>query len=95
MQRGKKFKFDNMNKWDMHNQDAVLENDTLKRLWDFGIQMIHLISARRPDLILKEKLATVVGGDTKAPFSVATTPRCRGWRYSIPWIALLYPWSSP
>ena len=38
------------------------------------------------------KLATVVEGDPKAPFSIATIPRCRGGRYSFPWIAPLYPW---
>ena len=37
------------------------------------------------------KLATVVEGDQKAPFSIATTPRSSGGRYSFPWIALLYP----
>ena len=41
--------------------------------------------------ISKVKLATIVEGDPKAPFSIATTPRCRGGRYSIPWIAPLYP----
>ena len=30
-------------------------------------------------------------GDPKAPFSIASTPRCRGGRYSFPWIAPLYP----
>ena len=25
------------------------------------------------------KLTTLVEGDPKAPFSIATTPRCRGW----------------
>ena len=43
----------------------------------------------------KVKLATIVEGDPKAPFSIATTPRCRGGRYSIPWIAPLYPWTVP
>ena len=38
------------------------------------------------------KLETVVEGNQKAPFSIATTPRCRGGRYSLPWIAPLYPW---
>ena len=37
------------------------------------------------------KLATVIEGDQKAPFSIATTPRCRGRHYSFPWIAPLYP----
>ena len=41
------------------------------------------------------KLATLVEGDPKAPFSIAATPRCRGGRYSFPWIAPLYPWSVP
>ena len=38
------------------------------------------------------KLATVVEGDLKGPFSLATTPRCRGGRYSFSWITSLYPW---
>ena len=41
--------------------------------------------------ISKVKLATVVEGDQKAPFSIATTLKCRGGRYSFPWIAPLYP----
>ena len=36
-------------------------------------------------------LATLVEGDPKAPFSIATTPRCRGGCYSYPRIAQLYP----
>ena len=36
-------------------------------------------------------LATVVEGSPKAPFSIATTPRSGGGRYSFPWIAPL-PW---
>ena len=38
------------------------------------------------------ELATVVENDLKAPFSIASTPRCRGGRYFIPWNAPLYPW---
>ncbi len=37
------------------------------------------------------KLATVVKGDPKAPFLIATTPKCRGGHYSFPWIAPHYP----
>ena len=40
-------------------------------------------------------LVTVVEGDPKIPFSIATTPRYRGRRYSFPWIAPLNPWSLP
>ena len=41
-------------------------------------------------LLVKVKLATVVESNLKAPFSIVTTPRCRGVRYSFPWIAPLY-----
>ena len=51
----KKFKFDHTNKWYMHNPAPVLENDTHKLLWDFDIHTNHLISARRPDLIIINK----------------------------------------
>ena len=34
------------------------------------------------------KLSTIVEGNLKAPFSIATTPMCRGGRYSFP--GLLY-----
>ncbi len=39
---------------------------------------------------LVSKLATVVEGDQKAPFSIATTLKYKGGRYSFPWIAPLY-----
>ena len=36
----------------MHNPALILGNDTHKLLWNFDIQTDHLISARRPDLII-------------------------------------------
>ena len=39
----------------MHNPAPVLENNTHKLLWDFDVPMDHLISARRPDLIIIDK----------------------------------------
>ena len=48
----KKFKFDHTKKWYMHNAASVIENDTHKLLWDFDIHADHLISARKPDLII-------------------------------------------
>ena len=36
----------------MHNPKAILENETHNLLWDFEIQIDHLISARRPDLVI-------------------------------------------
>ena len=41
------------------------------------------------------QIPTVVEGDQKAPFSTATTLRCKGERCSFPWIAPLYPWYIP
>ena len=48
---------------------------------------------------VKVKLPTVVEGDQMAPFSIATTPRCRGGRYSfsldcstLPLMLTLYCW---
>ena len=35
-------------------------------------------------LLSKVKLPILVKGDPKTPFSIATTPRCRGERYSFP-----------
>ena len=48
----KNSKFHHRNKWYMHNLESILENDTHKPLWAFHIQTDHLISARRPDLIV-------------------------------------------
>ena len=42
-------------------------------------------------LFIVSKLATIVEGKQEAPFSIATTPRCRGGCYSFPGIAPLYP----
>ena len=43
---------------------------------------------RRTNSKVKVKLATIVEGNPKAPFSIATTSMCRGGRYSFP--GLLY-----
>ena len=55
IERCMKFKFDLTNKWYMHNPTSVLENETHQLLLDFEIQTDHLISARRPDLIIIHK----------------------------------------
>ncbi len=39
----------------MHNTESVLGNETQALLWDFKIQRDHLISARRPELIIFKK----------------------------------------
>ena len=53
---------------------------------------VTVVGKGRSTMNLKEKLVTLVEGDPKAPFSTATTLRCREGCYSIPWIAPLYPW---
>ena len=50
-----KFKFDHTNKWYMHYPAPVLEKDTHNLLWEFDIHTDHLISSRRPDLIMINK----------------------------------------
>ena len=39
----------------MYNPESVLENEMHKILWDFEIQMDHLISAWRPDQVIVNK----------------------------------------
>ena len=51
----KKFKLDHTNKWYIPNAAAVLENNIHNLVWDFDIQTDHLISTRRPGLILTNK----------------------------------------
>ena len=46
----------------------------------------------KPIGLSEVKLATVVEGDQKASFSIATTSRWRREHKSFPWIAPLYPW---
>ena len=49
------FKFDPTNKCYMYNTESVLEIETHKVLWDLEIQMDHLFSVRRPDLVIVNK----------------------------------------
>ena len=51
----KKLIFDHFTKWYMHKPESVLENEMHKILWDFEIQIDHLILARRPDLVIVKK----------------------------------------
>ena len=60
----------------MYNPASVLENDTHKLLWDFDIHTDHLISARRPDLIIinkkeKKRICKIVD------FAVLAEPRIK------------------
>ena len=51
-------RFGYTNKRYKHNSESVLENDIQKLLWDFEIQTDHLVSARRPDLVIINKTIT-------------------------------------
>ena len=51
----KKPKFYQMNKWYMHSPESVQENEMHNLLWDFEIQMEHLISARSSDSHQRKK----------------------------------------
>ena len=63
----KKLKFNYTNKWYIHNPESDLQNDTHKLLWDFDIQTNHLISARRPDLMIINKKRTCKFEDFDVP----------------------------
>ena len=51
----KKLKFNYTIKWYVHKPESILEYEMHKILLDFEIKMDHLISARRPDLVLINK----------------------------------------
>ena len=54
------------------------------------VALLHSLSDYFPRERNKVKLATVVEGNSKAPFSIATAMRCTGGRYSFPSIRTLY-----
>ena len=46
--------------WWKHNPDSVVENNSVKILWDFNIFVDHVISARQPDTVVIDKVSSVV-----------------------------------
>ena len=66
-----------------HSKDK--DKSSQHKLWDWHVT----INRYTP---YKVKLASVVEGNQKALFSIATTPRCRRGCYSFPCIASLYSW---
>ena len=46
--------------WWKHNPASVVENNSVKSLWDFNIFVDHVISARRPDIVVIDKVFSVV-----------------------------------
>ena len=61
-------------------------------IWPFCVKQ-GFVNIYKKILLKQVMLVILVESDRKAPFSIATTPRCRGGWYSIPWFATLYPWS--
>ena len=39
---------------------SIVENNSVKILWDFNIFVDHVISARRPDIVVIDKVSSVV-----------------------------------
>ena len=70
------------------------ENLAINFLLDLGFSAFLLILFTDPVPWNLCKLVTSLEGDPKAPFSIATTLRCRKGRYSIFRIVPFYPRSS-
>ena len=63
--------------------NAVMNDNTLRfvsGIFDFSFRVSNISLLSK----VKVKLATIVEGNPKAPFSIATTPMCGGERYSFP-----------
>ena len=78
-------KCDHTTKWLVHKPESVLENETKKNslgIWDtkrslYPSQTTQTSNSQQKR-VSKLKLATVIEGDPKARFSIATTPRYTG-----------------
>ena len=46
--------------WWKHSPGSVVQNDSVKILWDFNIFVDHLIYARWPDIVVIDKDASLV-----------------------------------
>ena len=63
----KKKKFKHPNEWNIPKFELVLEKETHKVLLDFEVQMDHLTSARRSDLLIT-LVYKEIEASTKIPF---------------------------
>ena len=75
----------------MHNPVPVLENDTHKLRWDFDIRKDHLISARRPDLIIinkKKRIFKIVDFVVPADHRIKLKECEKNDKYQL-WLVLL------
>ena len=51
----KRYELPHVKNWYEHVAEKVLENQKAKILWDFSIQTDHIIQARRPGIVVKDK----------------------------------------
>ena len=51
----KRLKFDHTTKWYIQKPESIQEKGAHKILRDFYLPAVHLISVRRPDLVLRKK----------------------------------------
>ena len=83
-----------------------IDNERLSNIFSWWLEDILIFAVRSkgtiafnkfPDFVSTKyaKLTSLVEGDPKARFSIATKPTCRGGRYFIPKIAPPCSWSSP
>ena len=75
-------------------KDGICSSPRQNEVWQKAFFKVEAHRLKHTWLV-KVKLVTIVKGKPKAPFSIATRPRCRKGCYSFPWIAPLYPWYLP
>ena len=51
-----KLGFNRAKLWYKHEPESAVENENFKILWDFTIQSNHIIEARRPDIVVVDKV---------------------------------------
>ena len=67
-----KLGFNRARLWYEHEPESVAENENFKIFWDFTIQCDHMIEARRPDIVVVDKVKketmiidVAIPGDTR------------------------------
>jgi len=58
--------------WWKHSPNSVVENECVKILWDFNVYVDHMISARRPDIIVIDKAVILIDVSIPADENIFT-----------------------
>ena len=72
--------------WCEHEPESVVESENFKILWDFTIQCNHMIEARRPDIVIVDKVkkdTMIVGLATPGDTIVCDKEREKIEKYSL------------